>query len=235
MEPRTVLVVDDDHKIVNLVALYLKNEGYQVICAYDGEDALNQVYLNKPDLLILDLMLPKINGQEVCQILREKSSIPIIMLTALSTEDDKIVGLKGGADDYVTKPFSPRELVARVGSVLRRAEGEVSSHQTAIRFGPLEIDPVRHEVQLNGQMVNLTPTEYRLLEVMSGEPGRSFKRRELIERVFGYTYDGMERTIDVHVMNLRKKITPQADSIQFISTVPGFGYRFEEFHAQPQV
>lgn len=231
MDPRTILVVDDDHKIVNLVALYLKNEGYQVIFAYDGEEALNQVYLHNPDLVVLDLMLPKINGQEVCQILREKSKIPIIMLTALSTEDDKIDGLKGGADDYVTKPFSPRELVARVASVLRRTESESAGREAGLRFGGLEIDPIRHEVRINSQLINLTPTEYRLLEVMAGEPGRSFKRRELIERVFGYTYDGMERTIDVHVMNLRKKVADPSGASQLISTVPGFGYRFEESKA----
>ena len=230
MDPRIVLVVDDDKKIVNLVALYLKNEGYQVITSSDGEEALNLFYRQKPDLIVLDLMLPGVNGIDICRIIREKSNVPIIMLTARTTEEDKIEGLKIGADDYVTKPFSPRELVARVGSVLRRSETDKNNRTPSVSFGSLSINYFRHEVQIEGLPVNLTPTEYRLLEVMAGDPGRSFSRRELIENVFGYTYDGMERTIDVHVMNLRKKITSSSDNIQYISTVPGFGYRFEENH-----
>jgi DNA-binding response OmpR family regulator len=224
---RTILVVDDDKKIVNLVALYLKNEGYQVITAYNGDEAIDLAYRTQPDLVVLDLMLPGMNGMEVCQALREKLSVPIIMLTARTTEDDKILGLNTGADDYVTKPFSPRELVARVGSVLRRSESEVKNQQQIITINTLSINFLRHEVLVGREEVKLTPTEYRLLETMIREPGRSFSRQELIERVFGYTYDGLERTIDVHVMNLRKKINLNSGNTNYIKTVPGFGYRFE--------
>jgi two-component system alkaline phosphatase synthesis response regulator PhoP len=230
METR-ILVVDDDKKTVNLMALYLKNKGYQVIAAYDGEEALNQAYLLKPDLIILDIMLPKINGIEVCQILREKSEVPIIMLTARTTEEDKLLGLHTGADDYVTKPFSPRELVARVEAVLRRSQGEKQDRAPRVAFGSLTINYVRHEVRLDDRVVNLTPTEYRLLEVMAREPGRSFSRKELIDSVFGYDYDGLERTIDVHMMNLRRKIKSETANSQLITTVPGHGYRLESENA----
>jgi len=223
---KKILVVDDDKKIVTLVALYLKNEGYQVLAAFDGEEAIDLYNRCLPDLIVLDLMLPKISGIEVCTILREKSDTPIIMLTARTTEEDKLLGLNIGADDYVTKPFSPRELVARVKVVLRRISGG-KPRQPEVAFGPLTINFVRHEVRLENQVLNLTPTEYRLLETMVREPGRSFSRQELIESVFGYDYDGLERTIDVHMMNLRRKLKTAPRGFQPIITVPGLGYRFE--------
>ena len=225
--PSTILVVDDDKKITNLIAIYLKNEGYEVLTAYDGEEALDQALSNQPDLVILDLMLPKLNGIEVCQILRDKSDIPIIMLTARSTEEDKLLGLNIGADDYVTKPFSPRELIARVSVVLRRSQNGNRNQSGSITFGEITVDFIRREVRRGTTVLDITPAEYRLLEALVREPGRSFSRKELIERVFGYDYDGLERTIDVHVMNLRKKIKSGTGDQQYISTVAGFGYRFD--------
>jgi DNA-binding response OmpR family regulator len=226
MQP-TILVVDDDKKITNLIAIYLKNEGYQVITAYDGEEALDRALTNQPDLVILDLMLPKLNGIEVCEILREKSDIPIIMLTARTTEEDKLLGLNIGADDYVTKPFSPRELVARVSAVLRRSESGTRNRSGAVTFAEITVDFIRREVRRGDQVIDVTPAEFRLLEALVKEPGRSFSRKELIERVFGYDYDGLDRTIDVHIMNLRKKIKSVSDDTQHIVTVAGFGYRFD--------
>jgi DNA-binding response OmpR family regulator len=228
---REILVVDDDKKIVNLVSMYLRNDGFQVVAAYDGQEALNLAVHRQPDLIILDLMLPEIDGVEVCRMLRSKSKVPIIMLTARTTEDDKLSGLDLGADDYVTKPFSPRELMARVRAVLRRTDDANKPEVTEIQFGDLVINFTRREVQLGGQWVDLTPTEYRLLETLIREPDRAFSREELIERVFGFEYSGLTRTIDVHVMNLRKKIEPGPGSYRYIITVPGFGYRFEVNHA----
>jgi DNA-binding response OmpR family regulator len=220
-----ILVVDDDKKIVNLVTLYLKNEGYEVFGAYDGEEALDKAHRLQPDLIVLDLMLPKVDGLEICEVLRETSGVPIIMLTARTTEDDKLAGLKIGADDYVTKPFSPRELVARVAAVLRRGKANSPAQQNNLSFGSLVLDFVRHEARINGEVINLTPTEFKLLEAMAREPGRCFSRKALIDVVFGFDYDGLERTIDVHVMNLRKKL--KAGGNQPVVTVPGLGYRFE--------
>ncbi len=226
MQP-TILVVDDEKKITNLIAIYLKNEGFQVITAYDGEEALNRALADQPDLIILDLMLPKLNGIEVCQILREKSDVPVIMLTARTTEEDKLLGLNIGADDYITKPFSPRELVARVTAVLRRSESGTRNRSGSVKFGDITVDFIRREVRRGDSVVDVTPAEFRLLETLVKEPGRSFSRKELIERVFGYDYDGLERTIDVHIMNLRKKIKSASEESQHIVTVAGFGYRFD--------
>lgn len=223
-----ILVVDDDKKIVNLVGLYLKHEGFTVLAAYDGQEALNLAIQRLPALIILDLMMPKMNGSEVCKILRTKTHIPIIMLTARTTEDDKIQGLDIGADDYVTKPFSPKELMSRVRAVLRRAGEAAEPKPMESHFGDLTIHFVRREVLYNGEVVNLTRTEYRLLETMAQEPGRTFSRAELIERVFGFEYEGVDRTIDVHVMNLRKKIEADTSQFRYIVTIPGMGYRFED-------
>lgn len=225
-----ILVVDDDRKIVNLVSLYLKHEGFDVSAAFDGQEAINQAIQRRPILIILDLMLPKINGIEVCQILRSKMRIPIIMLTARTTEEDKIQGLDLGADDYISKPFSPRELMSRVRAVLRRAGEDAEAKPTEVHFGRLKINFLRREVLIGTEVVNLTRTEYRLLETMALEPGRTFSRSELIERVFGFEYEGAERTIDVHVMNLRKKIETGPDLFRYVLTVPGMGYRFEDPH-----
>jgi len=231
-----VLVVDDDKKIVNLVGLYLKREGLNVLVAYDGKEALNLAIQRQPALIILDLMLPKINGIEVCQILRTKTRTPIIMLTARTTEEDKIEGLDIGADDYVTKPFSPKELMSRVRAVLRRASEEAEPKPIEVRFGDLAVNYIRREALVRGVAVNLTKTEYRLLETIVKEAGRTFSRSELIERVFGFEYEGMDRTIDVHVMNLRKKIEPDSDQFRYVVTVSGIGYRFEDRNvAEPSI
>jgi DNA-binding response OmpR family regulator len=226
---KTVLVVDDDKKIVDLVSLYLRREGYAVQTASDGREALEMARQDMPDLIVLDLLLPGLDGIDVCRLLRVDSRVPIIMLTARSTDRDKLLGLDIGADDYVTKPFNPRELVARVRAVLRRTAtaDEVSDD---IHFGNLEISFVRHEVLVGGQPANLTPTEFRLLEAMVREPRRAFSRSELLDRVFGSDYEGLERTVDVHVMNLRRKIETEPGRPRYITTVPGVGYRFEGAH-----
>lgn len=234
--PLEILVVDDDRKIVNLVSMYLRDEGYSVSAAYDGQDALDQFLKNTPALVILDLMLPKIDGAEVCRILRGYSRVPIIMLTAKTTEGDIIEGLDLGADDYVTKPFSPKELMSRVRAVLRRAAESSAAQAAILRYGKLSIDLLRKEVKTGDEAVHLTKTEYRILETLSKEPGRTFSRNELIQNVFGYEYYGIDRSIDVHIMNLRKKIETDNNPYRYIITVPGMGYRFEERHAEePQV
>ncbi len=234
--PLEILVVDDDHKLVNLVSLYLKHDGFLVSAAYDGQEGLNLAIQRQPALVILDLMLPKIDGIEVCQILRSKMRVPIIMLTARTTEADKIQGLDLGADDYVTKPFSPRELMSRVQAVLRRSGEEAEAKPTEVHFGELSINFLRREALMSKDVVNLTRTEYRLLETMAREPGRTFSRSELIERVFGFEYEGVDRTIDVHVMNLRKKIEAGPNQFRYVITVPGMGYRFEDPHVdEPQI
>ncbi|MBN1889029.1 MAG: response regulator transcription factor [Thermoflexales bacterium] len=227
MSNAKVLVVDDDKKIVDLISLYLKKDGYQVLPAYDGQQAIELARSRQPDLVILDLMLPKLDGMDVCSILRAESPVPIIMLTARTTEDDKLAGLDLGADDYVTKPFSPRELMARVRAVLRRAAQNEETEAADFRFGDLVLSFRRHELRAGGQVVDLTPTEFRLLELLARQPGRAFSRLELLEQVFGYNYEGLERTVDVHVMNLRKKIEPEPGRPRYVVTVKGLGYRFE--------
>jgi DNA-binding response OmpR family regulator len=222
-----ILVVDDDHKIVDLVRLYLERDGYQVFVACDGLKALELARQKRPDLIVLDLLLPEVDGLDVCRILQNESATPIIMLTAKTTEQDRLVGLELGADDYVTKPFSPRELVARVRAVLRRAGKQASQGPSEMRFADLVIDRRSHEVRIQGQVIDLTPTEFRLLEVMAEEPGRAFSRLEILDRVFGYDFEGFERTIDVHVKNLRKKVERDPRQPIYIKTVYGVGYRFE--------
>ena len=223
---RSILVIDDDKKIVELVTLYLKRDGYTVLPAYDGHEALDVARRKRPDLIVLDLMLPELAGTDVCKLIRAESQVPIIMLTARATDEDKLRGLDLGADDYLTKPFSPRELVVRVRAVLRRAYPEEKPGDD-LRYGSLAISFLRHEVTVDDKPANLTPTEFRLLEAMVREPGRAFSRSELLDRAFGYDYEGVERTVDVHIMNLRRKIEPGAGEWRFITTVPGLGYRFE--------
>jgi DNA-binding response OmpR family regulator len=228
---RKILVVDDDKKTVEIIRLYLEREKYQVSVAYDGLKALELVRTNPPDLLVLDLMLPQLDGLDLCRVLRYESKIPIVMLTARTTEDDKLLGLDLGADDYLTKPFSPRELVARIRAVLRRTTGsedEEIARPAQAQVGPLKVDFRRHEVQLEATPVYLTPKEFKLLEILISEPGRAFSRLELLERVFGLDYDGLERTVDVHLMNLRKKIEPDPEKPYYIQTVYGIGYKFRE-------
>ncbi len=223
---KRVLVVDDDAKTVELVKLYLNRDGYRVDVAYDGNAALRLARETKPDLIVLDLMLPGCDGLEVCRTLREESDVPIIMLTARSTEEDKLKGLGLGADDYLTKPFSPRELAARVRAVLRRLPDEsLERGPQEATVGDLTVHFLRHEVLINGKPLELTPVEFKLLGVMAREPGRTFSRGQLIEKVLGYDFDGFDRTIDVHILNLRRKLERDPSRPELIKTVYGAGYK----------
>lgn len=231
MSHHKILVVDDDPKIVELIGLYLKREHYRVLTAYDGSDALTKIREREPDLVILDLMLPTISGLDICRIVSLEKKIPIIMLTAKSTEKDILLGLDLGADDYITKPFSPKQLVARTRAVLRRSNGETAHDKVVMRFGPLAIDQIRHEVRLNDELLGLTPREFKLLESMASEPERAFSRLELLERAFGFDYCGLDRTVDAHIMNLRKKMNSAANGEhEFVQTVYGVGYKFVQLH-----
>jgi DNA-binding response OmpR family regulator len=227
MTKRKILVVDDDRKIVDLVRLYLERDGYRVFAAYDGLEALKLAHQKRPDLIVLDLLLPEVDGLDVCRILQTDGETPIIMLTAKTTEDDKLIGLELGADDYVTKPFSPRELVARVRAVLRRVGKQTPMGPSEMRFADLVIDRRSHEVRVRGEIVDLTPTEFKLLEVMAEDSGRAFTRLELLDRVFGYDFEGFERTVDVHVKNLRKKVELDPRRPIYVKTVYGMGYKFD--------
>jgi DNA-binding response OmpR family regulator len=224
MAGKRVLVVDDDVKTVELVKLYLNRDGYQVLTAYDGIEALRLARESSPDLIVLDLMLPDIDGLEVCRILRNESDVPIIMLTARTTDQDKLAGLGLGADDYVTKPFSPKVLVARVLAVLRRLPGERGPEE--INCGELSMNFVKHEAWFAGRPLHLTSIEFKLLGVLAKEPGRVFSRAHLIEEAFGYDFEGFDRTIDVHILNLRRKLEPDANRPKYIKTIYGVGYKF---------
>ncbi len=228
MTQHTILVVDDDRKIVELVQLYLEKDGYHVLVAQDGLQALDVARKKQPDLVVLDLMLPGLDGLDVCRILRSESRVPIIMLTARTTEDDRLIGLDLGADDYVTKPFSPRELIARVRAVLRRTLDAAPGEQGHIAIGDLLVDRHGHEVTRQGQPVPLTPTEFQLLLTLAEQPGRTFTRLELLERAFGTDFEGFERNVDVHVKNLRKKIEPDPQRPTYIQTVYGVGYKLSK-------
>jgi two-component system alkaline phosphatase synthesis response regulator PhoP len=226
MTGKKVLVVDDDEKTVELVKLYLNRDGYRVITAYDGNGALKLARENQPDLIVLDLMLPGINGLEICRILREESDVPIIMLTALTTDDDRLKGLDIGADDYVTKPFSPRELAARVRAVLRRMPGERGPEK--IEHGALTVNFLKHEAFLKDKPLNLTPIEFKVLGALVKEPGRVFSRALIIEKALGHDFDGFDRTIDVHILKLRRKLEPNPRHPRYIKTVYGAGYKLME-------
>jgi len=222
-----ILVVDDDRQIVRLVRSYLEQAGYHVFTAYNGETALHAIRRERPDLLVLDLMLPDRDGWDITRIVRgdeNMAGLPIIMLTARVEDTDKIVGLELGADDYITKPFNPHEVVARVRAVLRRAGGGPPPSQI-LQVGGLLMDLDRHEAMLDGKPVELTPTEFDLLKVLMENPGRAFTRLELIEKGLGYAYAGMDRTVDSHIKNLRKKIEPDPGNPTTIQTVYGVGYR----------
>lgn len=225
---KTVLVVDDEKKITEAVAAYLQNAGYQAFKAYDGEAAIQMFHNLNPDLVILDCMLPRISGEEVCKSLRRISRVPIIMLTAKVEEDDKIYGLNIGADDYVVKPFSPRELIARVNSLFRRIDTGVSPlyHTMSWNHNDLEIDLNTYTVKKAGKVINLTPNEFKLLCTLTKYPNKTFTREELIEVAFGIEFDGFERTIDSHIKNLRSKIEDDTSNPIYIHTVRGIGYKF---------
>ncbi len=226
MAGKRVLVVDDDEKTVELVKLYLIRDGYKVFTAYNGLDALEIARKNRPDLIVLDLMLPGMNGLDVCRTLRQESDVPIIMLTARSTDQDKLIGLEIGADDYVTKPFSPRELAARVRVVLRRIPGERGPDQ--ITHGELTVNFLKHEVFINGKAIPLTEIEFKLLGTLIREPGRVFSRAEIIDKALGYGFEGFDRTIDVHILNIRRKMEEDPSKPRYIKTVYGAGYKLSE-------
>jgi DNA-binding response OmpR family regulator len=227
MPGKRVLVVDDDAKTVELVRLYLNRDGHKVFTAYNGADALLLAREANPDLIVLDLMLPGIDGLQVCRQLRAESDVPVIMLTARTTEQDRLTGLDLGADDYVIKPFSPKELAARVRAVLRRIPGEtIQRGPEQVQHGKLTVNFPKHEVSLAGKPVNLSPIEFKLLGALVREPERVFGRAELIERALGYDFEGFDRTIDVHILNIRRKLEPDPNHPRYIKTVYGVGYKF---------
>ncbi len=227
-----ILVVDDDHDIVRLVRAYLEKAGFRVLTANDGETALHILRRDRPALLVLDLMLPDRDGWDITRLVRSDSALaetPIIMLTARIDDTDKIIGLELGADDYVTKPFNPREVVARVRSVLRRTQGGNAAKQPRVlQLAELLMDLDRREVMVQGKPVELTATEFNLLRTLLENPGYAFTRSELIEQALGYEYEGSERTLDSHMRNLRRKIEPNSAEPVYIQTVYGVGYRLVE-------
>jgi DNA-binding response OmpR family regulator len=220
--PELILVVDDEPKIVRLARDYLEKNGYRVTTAADGQSALTAARREKPDLIILDLMLPVMDGREVCRILRRESDVPIIMLTALSEEIDQVTGLEIGADDYITKPFSPRAMIARVRALLRRAKGDVKP-PSIIRVGGLEIDSERYSVTFNGSPIKLTPNEFKLLQLLAARPGQTLTREQLLDDLHGAS-SSFDRSVDSHIKNLRKKLET-ASGANMIETVYGIGYR----------
>jgi DNA-binding response OmpR family regulator len=224
---RKILVVDDEPKIVQLARDYLEHAGFTVLNAYDGDSALAEARANKPDLIVLDLKLPGMDGLDVTRALRKESNVPIIMLTARSEESDKLVGLELGADDYITKPFSPKELVARVRAVLRRTE---SAQQGAemLRVADLALDVPRMVAKVGGKEVELTPTEFQLLETLARQPGRVFTRAQLLEALHGVAFESYERAIDTHIKNIRRKIEPNPHQPRYILMVYGVGYKLAE-------
>jgi len=241
-----ILVVDDDAKLLASLRLYLEHAGYEVAAAGDGARAIAAARTFHPDLVVLDVMLPRGDGLSVCRALRAESNVPVLFLTARATEEDRLEGLDLGADDYVTKPFSPRELVARVRAILRRVHdvdspspGERGQDHSPARDGAplrvrgLRIDPARHEVIVRGARVELTPREFRLLHALARQPGRAMSREELAERAFGPEYEGLARTVDVHVANLRRKIEPDPAAPVYVETVFGIGYRFRAGRREP--
>lgn len=225
---KKILVVDDEAKIVEVVKSYMENSGYSVTEAYTGKEALEKFEKVNPSLVILDLMLPDTTGEEICKIIRRKSRVPIIMLTAKVEEEEILKGLNIGADDYVTKPFSPRQLVARVEAVLRRAGDAIVPLSNMLSFheDDLQIDILKYEVKKEGHIINLTPNEYKLLITMVKYPDKTFTREELIALVLGDDFDGYDRTIDTHIKNIRQKIETDPKSPIYILTVHGIGYRF---------
>ena len=224
-----VLIIEDDPNVAEVVGRYLIREGYEVEIASDGVTGLERALQEPPELVVLDLMLPNLGGLEVCKRIRAAAPVPVIILTALGEETDRIVGLELGADDYVAKPFSPRELTARVKAVLRRATGPLAPPQAApvvLRAGELEVDPMAHEARLAGELVSLTAKEFDLLQHLMENPRRAFRREELLERVWGFSY-GDTSTVTVHIRRLREKIETDPSAPRYVTTVWGVGYRFE--------
>lgn len=224
--PYSVLVADDDANLRKMLQEYFQKENFIVYTARDGLEALTAVQQYKPSILLLDLMLPEIDGWEVCRRLRRQSPVPIIMLTARDDEADRLVGLEIGADDYVTKPFSLRELAARVRALLRRSYGEILQAEEVLRSGELELDIGQHILRRSGMSIELTPIEFSLLEMLMRSPKRVFNRLQLMENTHGFAFDGYERTMDAHIRNLRRKIEADSRKPEYILTVYGIGYKF---------
>ena len=225
MSADRILVVEDDPRTADTIRLYLEHAGFEVETAADGKRGLALAGTGRHRLVILDRMLPGMDGDRLLKAIRRRSRVPVIMVTARSTEDDRVEGLELGADDYVAKPFSPRELVARVRTVLRRT-GTGPEDEPLLRFRDLVLDPVRFEVRVRGEAVSLTPTEFELLRILASRPGRVFSRDELLERIRSDDFDGVDRTVDAHVMNLRKKIERDRARPEYVRTVFGRGYAF---------
>lgn len=219
-----ILIAEDDKKQAELIRLYLEREGHATVVVHDGRAALEEARHRRPDLLVLDVMMPEVDGLDVCRALRLDSDVPIVFLTARSTEDDLLVGLDIGADDYLSKPFSPRELVARVRAVLRRS-GKVSTDAVVHRIGGLVIDTASHEVTIDGRSIDTTPAEFKILAALAAVPGRAFSRQHLLERAFGFDHYVTDRTVDVHMLNLRKKIEDHPAEPRYLMTVYGVGYK----------
>lgn len=222
-----ILVVDDEPKIVKLARDYLERSGFRVVTAADGATALAIARHERPDLVVLDLNLPGMDGLDVCRALRRESDVPIIMLTARVEEADRLIGLELGADDYISKPFSPRELAARVRTVLRRVQGSLGG-QDLIRVGDLEIDLKGHRLTRAGEAIHLTRIEFNLLAALAQHPGQTFSRAQLLDRLHGVAYDGFDRSIDAHIKNLRRKLETNPAEPRYILTVYGVGYKFTD-------
>jgi two-component system alkaline phosphatase synthesis response regulator PhoP len=224
---KTILVVDDEPKIVGLARDYLEHAGFSVVSASDGPEALARARADRPDLIVLDLGLPKLDGLDVARALRQTSSVPIVILSGRADESDKLVGLELGADDYVTKPFSPKELVARVRAVLRRSE-RPPTPSDVIRAADVTLDVPRMRARAGDRDVDLTPTEFQLLAALAREPGRVFTRSQLLDAVHGVAFESYERAIDAHVKNIRRKLEPDPREPRYLQTVHGVGYRFRD-------
>jgi two-component system response regulator BaeR len=224
MTSKHILVVEDEEKISRLLCDYLEKAGYKTSTQSKGDRVISQIKKDMPDLILLDIMLPGMDGMELCREIRKFSNVPVIMITARVEELDRLLGLELGADDYICKPFSPREVVARVRAILRRLHAEPQTHRLV--FGPISLDDETHQVMIDKQVLNLTPNEFELLKTMMTQPNRVFSRSELINRVQGYDFEGYDRTIDTHIKNLRKKIAQKLSDREIISTVYGVGYKF---------
>ena len=222
----TVLIIEDDPHTTELVRLYLTHDGHQVLAAANGPEGLARARESDPDLVVLDLMLPGLDGLEVCRELRAESDVPIVMLTARVEEEDVLAGMGLGADDYVTKPFRPRELAARVKAVLRRTGRDTSEVGGELSYGPLHVSLGKRAVTAGDIQVSLTPTEYRILVLLLREQGRIFSREQIIDRVFGQDFDGFDRTVDTHIYSLRRKLEGPLNGARYIHTIYGTGYRF---------
>ncbi|HMM21738.1 MAG TPA: response regulator transcription factor [Selenomonadales bacterium] len=225
MAYNTVLIVDDDIKLTKLLQTYFEKDGFAVLLAHEGAGVAGLVKERKPDILVLDLMLPGMDGLEICRRVRKDNDVPILMLTARDEETDRLIGLEMGADDYVTKPFSPKEVVARVKAILRRTQKNAVQSEP-IQAGDLTIDLERHLVRKQGVIIDVTPTEFKILELLATNVNRVFSRLQIVERVQGYAFEGYERTIDAHMKNLRRKMEDNPKEPRYIQTVYGVGYRF---------